>query len=179
MLLNEHRQSSRRSKHERRRNGASMTDPPTFDHHTRAGRGSTQAGSPPSTYLSSPTPTTEETTAHRQRAQGQGSPRSGTTSSPRRPRKGTSTDPSPAPPAPTRGSRIRDEPTTKHAGAAPTKTPTPATHLPTLFTTRRHGSGVPLPLPRRSGRRRRGEPPAAPGKRGELDDLPRTRLSLL
>ena len=177
--LNDHRQSSRRrtSDHRRHQNGVPTTNSSTFNHQPSAGRGSTQTP-PAHTYLRNPTPTTEETAAQRQEARGQESPRTGTTPSPRRLRGGTSTDPSPAPPAPTRGSRIRDEQKAKHADTAPTETPPPATHLPTLYTAQRPRSGVPPPLPRRGGRRRREEPPAAPGRRGELDGRPLTRLTL-
>ena len=42
----------------------------SFTPHTKPKKGA-QAGSPPSTYLSSPTPTTEETAAHRHGAGGQ------------------------------------------------------------------------------------------------------------
>lgn len=106
--LNEQRQSSpgRRSKHHRHRDGAPATDPPTFDQQTRAGRGATQARNPPSTYLSSPTPTMEETAAQRQRARGKESHITRASSPPRRPRGDTPTDPSPTHPASTRGGRI-------------------------------------------------------------------------
>jgi hypothetical protein len=67
----------------------------------------------------------------------------------------------------TRRSRIWEDQKTKRAAAAPTKTTAPATHTHTLFTHQTHRSGVPPPFRRRSGRRRGGEPAAAPGKRGE------------
>ena len=82
-----------------------QADPSPADHKPAPGS-SSHSFNPPHTYISSPTPTKEETAAHRQRARGQDSQNTRTSSSLRRPRRETSTDPSSVRAAPTRGSRV-------------------------------------------------------------------------
>jgi hypothetical protein len=79
----------------------------------------------------------------------------------------------------TRGSRIWGDQNTESAAVAPTKKTAPATLTHTLSTRRTHRSGVPPPFRRRSGRRRGGEPAAAPGKRGGRRVRPLSRPSQL
>ena len=106
--MNGQRQPSpgRRSTQQHHRDGTPTTDPSSFDHQTRAGRGATQAVSPPNMYLSNPTLTMEETAAHRQRARGEDSHITRAPSSPRRPPGETPTDPSSTHSASTRGGQI-------------------------------------------------------------------------
>ena len=99
--MNEQRQPSpgRRSTQLHHRDGAPTTDPSSFDHQTRAGRGATQAKQPPNTYLGNPTLTMEETPAQRQRVRGEDSRNTRASSSPLRPSGETPADPSSTRPA--------------------------------------------------------------------------------
>ena len=100
------------------------------------------------------------------RAEGQDPHITRTSPSPRRPRGGTSIDPSPQHRTPARGCSDREETQVVRGRAAPTEAPPPTTLPQTLCTTQTRRSGVPPPFRRRSGRRRGGEPAAAPGRRG-------------
>lgn len=143
-----------------------QADPSPADHKPASGS-PIRSTKPPHTYLSSPASSMEETATQRQRARGRESHTAKTTQSPCRQRRGTPTGPSTVHEAPARESRTRGDQKAVCAVAAPIETPPPATVLHALFTARQHRSGVPTSFRRCNGRRRRREPPAAPGKRGE------------